>query len=113
MKKYKTTNKAIYQLQAEVCQCLAHPKRLEILDILKDKELSATKIAVLMGISKANLSQHLLKMRESGILSSRKEGLNIFYSLANPKVTQACCLMKEVLRERMDEQDRFRKDLKF
>jgi ArsR family transcriptional regulator len=66
-----------------------------------------------MGISKANLSQHLAKMRESGILNSRKAGLNIFYSLANPKVTQACRLMKEVLREHFKEQDQMRKKIRF
>ena len=112
MKKIPPDSKTIYQLQAEVCQCLAHPKRLEVLDILKDREIPATKLAVRMGISKANLSQHLSKMRESDILNSRREGLNIFYSLTNPKVTQACSLMKEVLREHLDKQERLRKKIR-
>ena len=56
-----------------------------------------------MGITKANLSQHLAIMRDKGILKSRREGTNIYYSLANPKVIQACDIMREVLFEHLKE----------
>ena len=55
---------------------------------------------------KANVSQHLAVMRLKGILRSRREGVNIYYRIANPKVVQACTLMREVLTEQMRERSK-------
>ncbi len=99
MKKDKT----IYELQAEICKTLASPKRIEIIAALKDGEKSVTEIIEILGIPKANASQHLALMKLKGILNSRREGINIYYSIANPKVIQACSLMKEVLSDLLTE----------
>jgi DNA-binding transcriptional ArsR family regulator len=99
MKKDKT----IYELQAEVCKVLASPKRIEIITALKGGEKSVTELIGILGISKANVSQHLAVMRLKGILKSRREGLNIYYCIAHPKVVQACSLMREVLSELLTE----------
>ena len=93
--------KRLYELQAEVCKTLANPKRLEIINALKDGEKSVTELVGILGVPKANVSQHLAVMRNSGVLVNRRDGVNIFYSLASPKVTEACMLMKEVLTERL------------
>ncbi len=99
MKKHKS----IYELQAEICKTLASPVRIEILATLKGGEKSVTELIEILGISKANVSQHLAVMRIKGILNSRREGVNIYYSVANPKVIQACGLMREVLSELLTE----------
>ncbi|MEK7851673.1 MAG: metalloregulator ArsR/SmtB family transcription factor [Deltaproteobacteria bacterium] len=96
-------NKEIYEIHSNICQCLANPKRLEVINTLRDKEMPVTELAEKMGITKANLSQHLAIMRDKGILKSRREGTNIYYSLANPKVIQACDIMREVLFEHLKE----------
>lgn len=96
-------SKEIYEIHARICQCLANPKRLEVINTLRDKVMPVTEMAEKMGITKANLSQHLAIMREKGILKSRREGTNIYYSLANPKVIQACDIMREVLFEHLKE----------
>lgn len=95
--------KEIYEIHASICQCLANPRRLEIINALREKELPATEIAERIGTSGANASQHLAIMRDKGILRSRREGVSIYYSLANPKVVQACDIMREVLFEFLDE----------
>ena len=51
-------------------------------------------------------------MRDKGILKSRREGTNIYYSLANPKVIQACDIMREVLFEHLKERERLTKKVK-
>lgn len=89
--------KQLFHLHAEVCKTLSHPKRLEILSILRDNEMAAGDIVNKMKISKANVSQHLTLMRNAGILNARREGVNIYYRVASPKVIQACDLMREVL----------------
>ncbi len=92
-------SKEIYEIHASICQCLANPKRLEIINTLRDKEMAATELAKKIGISNANMSQHLAIMRGKGILKSRRAGVSIHYSLANPKVILACDIMREVLFE--------------
>ncbi len=94
-------DKKIYELQAEVCKTLANPKRLEIISALKDGEKTVTDLVGILGVPKANVSQHLAVMRNSGVLVNRRDGVNIYYSLASHKVTEACMLMKEVLTERL------------
>ena len=96
-------NKTLFELQSEVCKTLASPKRLEILNALKDGEKTVTELVDILGVPKANVSQHLAVMRHKGILKTRREGVNIFYSVANQKVIQACVLMREVLTEQMQE----------
>jgi ArsR family transcriptional regulator len=93
------TDKALYEMQAEICKTLTNPKRIEILNTLKTEEKTVTELVEALGASKANVSQHLAVMRHKGILSTRREGVNIYYRVSNPKVIDACTLMKEVLFE--------------
>lgn len=99
-------NKTLFELQAEVCKTLSSPKRLEIINALKEGEKTVGELVDILGVPKANVSQHLAVMRLKGILNSRRDGVNIYYRIANPKVIQACVLMREVLTEQMQENSR-------
>ncbi|MBI4548783.1 MAG: winged helix-turn-helix transcriptional regulator [Ignavibacteriae bacterium] len=92
-------NRSIYHLHAEVCKTLSNAKRLEILNLLRDEELSAGDIVRRMKVSKANVSQHLAVLRKAGIVATRRDGVTIFYRISSPKVIKACDLMREVLIE--------------
>ena len=96
------TDRQIYKLHASICHTLANPKRLEIIDKLRARELSVTELAEALEISQANLSQHLAIMRQKGIVTTRREGVNVFYKLSNPKIIQACDLMRQVLLEHLE-----------
>jgi ArsR family transcriptional regulator len=87
----------VFELQADICQTLSNPKRLQIVHLLKGVELSVTEIVNAMGIPKANASQHLSLMRQKGLVVSRREGTSVYYRLSSPKITEACALMREVL----------------
>ena len=104
--------KEIYQLHASVCQTLSHPKRLEILNTLRDKEMSVGELKKLTGLPKANLSQHLAILRQKKIVLTRRDGVNIYYRIGNPKVIQACDLMREVLYEQLAEDEKLAKRLR-
>ncbi len=93
------TDKSIFEMQAEICKTLTNPKRIEILNTLRNEEKTVTELVAALGASKANVSQHLAVMRHKGILSTRRSGVNIYYRVSNPKVIEACALMKEVLFE--------------
>jgi len=96
-------NRTVFELQSEVCKTLASPKRLEILNALKEGEKTVSELVEILGVPKANVSQHLAVMRHKGILDSRREGVNIYYRVSNSKVIKACTLMREVLTEQMQE----------
>lgn len=102
----------IFEMQAEICQTLANPKRLQILSLLKKGELSVGEMVKAMSIAKANLSQHLSVMRQKGILLTRREGTTIHYRLARPKITEACAIMREVLMESLEDQERLSKRMR-
>lgn len=89
----------IYQAQADICKALANPKRIQILDILKDGEMTAGDLARRLEISTPNLSQHVNLLREKGLIEARRDGLNVYYSLANPRITEACTIVRQVLLE--------------
>ena len=91
--------KRIFQLHAEICKTLSNPIRLEILSRLRDGKKSVNEIASLTGVRQATVSQHLAVLRQRGVVSTRREGINVYYDVANPKITRACDLMREVLFE--------------
>lgn len=96
------SDRNLYKLHASICHTLANPKRLEIIDRLRVGELSVTELVDALEISQANLSQHLSVMRQRGIVTTRREGLKVFYRLSNSKITQACDLMRQVLLENLE-----------
>jgi ArsR family transcriptional regulator len=102
----------IYEIQADICKVLASPIRIAIINALKDGEKTVSELVAFLNSHKANVSQHLSIMKGKGILNSRRDGLNVFYSIANPKIILACNLMREVLNEILTERGRIaREDL--
>ncbi|MFQ5865041.1 MAG: ArsR/SmtB family transcription factor, partial [bacterium] len=61
-------DKRIYELHADVCKTLSNAKRLEILNALRENEMTVTELTERVGALKANISQHLAVMRQNGIL---------------------------------------------
>src|SRR3990167_1573842 len=102
----------LYELHAQMCQVFTSPKRLEILNLLRDRELSVGELAKIANIRQANLSQHLGILREKGIVRTRREGVTIYYSLANPKIIKAFDIIREVLYERLAEGEKLVKGMK-
>ena len=93
--------RAIYKMQSEFCKTLTNPKRLEILHLLEKGEKTVTEIANLTDMRQANASQHLSVMRHSRIINERREGNSVYYSLANPRLTEACNLVREIMTEQL------------
>src|SRR3989337_1317418 len=91
-------------MHAEVCKTLANAKRLEIIYALKEGELSVGELVKKLGIPKANISQHLAILRQRRVLVSRRDGVNISYRIANPKIVKPGALMREVLTEQLMEE---------
>ena len=91
----------IFEMHAALCHTLAHPVRLRILNALMDREKSVNQLVELVGAPQGNVSQHLAVLRERNIVTTRREGVSIYYSITNPKIIKACNLIREVLFEQM------------
>jgi ArsR family transcriptional regulator len=101
--------KTLYTLHADVCKALAHSVRIEIIDVLKDRESAFGEILVKTKVLKSNLSQHLSIMVQKGILDQRKKGLHVYYKLSSPRVYEAFYMMRQVLKERIQKQGKLLK----
>jgi DNA-binding transcriptional ArsR family regulator len=93
----------MYELHADLCKIFSNAKRLEIIESLKDQEMSASELIARTGLSKANLSQHMSVLKLKGVILTRREGVNIYYRIANPKILEACHLIREILFEQFRE----------
>ena len=102
--------KDFYGIHSDVCKTLANPKRQEILDNLREKEMTVNEIVKKTGISQANLSQHLAILRTKGIVTARRDGINVYYSIANSKIITAFDLISQVLDESLVNQTKTVKD---
>lgn len=89
----------IYELHARVCKAIADPKRLLIIDELRDGPRTVGEIVAALGISQPNASQHLGMLRDRGIVNTRRVGSNIYYELTSMKVVQAVDLLCEFMAE--------------
>jgi len=91
----------LYQLHASVCKGLADPKRLLILNALRDGERSVSDICEEVGFAQANVSQHLAVLRDRGLVETRRDRQFVYYSVASPKIIEALDLLREVMTEQM------------
>ena len=90
----------IFELHAELLKALAHPRRLEIVQLLRDQELTVTDIYEMLDLPQANISQHLTILRDGGVVNTKRDGKQIIYSLAHPKIAEASDALRDVLIDR-------------
>jgi ArsR family transcriptional regulator len=96
-----TDDAVLYERRARICKVLADPKRLRLIDALRDAERSVGELAETLGATYPNVSQHLNVMRDAGLVVSRRDGTTVFYRLAYPQITQACDIVRDVLRAQL------------
>lgn len=96
----------LYQLQAELCQVLADPTRLEILHLLGEHPRAVKELVEATGQRQAKISQHLAVLRQKGIVHTERLGTEIRYSLETPRILDACAITREILLQRFERQRR-------
>ena len=94
----KTTDDEIFERQAQICKAFAHPGRLRILDLLGKGERGVSDLQCELRISKTSISQQISILKAAGVLVTRRNGKQIYCSLAIPEVKEACQLIRGVLR---------------
>lgn len=92
-----------YQLRAVVIKAMAHPSRLMMIDALAEGEKCVCELQRLVGADLSTVSKHLTVMKKAGIVTDRKEGLQVFYRLRVPCVLRFFDCVEAVLRANIEE----------
>jgi DNA-binding transcriptional ArsR family regulator len=89
----------IFRRQAELCKSLSDPKRLMILNGLKDGPKSVSELAEIAGLKQSNASQHIGVLRRASVIKAQRDGNTVYYSLVTPKIAAACDIVRQVIAE--------------
>jgi DNA-binding transcriptional ArsR family regulator/rhodanese-related sulfurtransferase len=100
----------LYAQFARVGKALGSPHRIEILELLAQSERTVESLASEVGISLANTSQHLQVLRQAALVDSRKDGLFVYYRLAEPAVFELCATVRRVAERRLADLERLLDD---
>jgi len=87
----------LYQLKAEFFKALGHPARIRVLELLSDREHAVAEMLPRVGIEPAHLSQQLAVLRRASLVTSRKEGSTVYYSLTSPHVAELLTVARQIL----------------
>lgn len=96
----------IYSQVARIGKVVCHGHRLELLEYLAQGERTVEALAKLTGLSVANTSQHLRVMRHSGLVEARKDGLYVYYSLADDEIVRLLSSMRRLAESHLADVDR-------
>lgn len=89
-----------YIAAAELAKVLGHPVRLRILDILARQEACVCHLATILHKRQAYVSQQLMRLREAGLVTDRREGVMVSYQLAEPAAQGVLAILRDVVRRR-------------
>ena len=89
------------RFKAEVFKALAHPTRIAIVESLRNAEMSAGQLMDQLGLEQANASQHLSVLRSKQIVTSHKQGNQVFYSLRDPVLIEVLDILKSYFFSRL------------
>jgi ArsR family transcriptional regulator, virulence genes transcriptional regulator len=90
-------------MQAELCQAMSQPARLQILHALFEGAKNVGEIAEATNLGQSTVSRHLAILRQRGIVNFHRQGQEIYYEVANPKIIEVCNMMRSVLLEQINE----------
>ena len=86
---------ALRQFKAGIFKVLAHPTRIHIIELLRKNELSVNEILEQVRVGQANLSQHLTILRQNHLVTTRRKGNQVFYSLRDPLLVEVLAAMRQ------------------
>lgn len=99
----RATQPPIYALKAEFFRALGHPVRVRILQLLRDGELSVGALQVELELDSSGTSQHLAALRKQGLVTSRKDGTSVYYSVKDDRTLMLLQLAKTIISSNLEE----------
>jgi DNA-binding transcriptional ArsR family regulator len=94
---------ALRQFKAGIFKVLAHPTRIHIIETLRFAELSVGAILEQVKVEPANLSQHLAVLRQSHLVTTRKDANQVLYSLRDPLLLDVLDAMRQYFQKHFED----------
>jgi ArsR family transcriptional regulator len=94
---YRTGQPPVYALKADFFRTLGHPARVRILQLLREGEQSVGALQAALDLDSGGTSQHLTALRKQGLLTSRREGTSVYYTLKDPRILELLELAKAII----------------
>jgi DNA-binding transcriptional ArsR family regulator len=92
-------SRPLYLAKAEFFKTLGHPARIRVLELLAQREHAVGEMLPEVGVEAASLSQQLAVLRRAGLVTSRKAGSAVYYSLASPQIAELLLVARRILTE--------------
>ncbi len=92
----------LQRFKADYLKAMAHPVRIRTLEILRQGEVSVADVQSQLDADVANISQHLAVLRGAGIVTARKSGLSVFYTVRDPEVFAILDALRTIFSHRLD-----------
>lgn len=93
----------LYTLKADFFRVLGHPARIKILELLRDGERSVGELQAALTLDSSGTSQHLAALKRHGLLESRRERTNVYYSVRDPRLFQLLEGARQILSSNLEE----------
>jgi ArsR family transcriptional regulator len=94
----------LHQIKADFFKTLGHPMRVRVLELLSQREHSVGELMRELQVEASNLSQQLAILRRSGLVTTRKEGSSVYYSLVSPQIAELMAVARSILTSVLAEQ---------
>jgi DNA-binding transcriptional ArsR family regulator len=101
MPRHATLSPEAIELISRRFAVLSEPMRLRLVHALFDGEKNVTALVEDVGSTQANVSRHLQTLTSAGVLARRKDGLQVFYSIADPSIMKLCAIVCGGLQEQL------------
>ncbi|MGR6917918.1 ArsR/SmtB family transcription factor [[Actinomadura] parvosata] len=101
----------MYQAKAELFRLLGHPIRIHVLELLQDGPRPVRDLLTALNVEPPGLSQHLAVLRRSGLVTARRKGTTVVYTLAGSSVVELLRAARELLTETLSGQSELLSEL--
>lgn len=91
----RTVKQEVLVRAAEIIKLLGHPLRLKIVEVLEDGDATVSAIQETLDLPQAIVSQQLAKLKSLNVVSSQRDGVNVVYTLVEPKVPRILNCIRE------------------
>ncbi len=92
-----------YKWQARMAKALAHPTRIAILEMLRGGEVCVCEMGPVLELNQANISQHLAILRDNHLVTTRRDGVRVFYCVTDERVFRILDLLGAVAHDQLNE----------
>jgi ArsR family transcriptional regulator len=94
----------LHQLKAEFFKTLGHPARIRVLELLSEREMAVSELLPEVSLEASNLSQQLAVLRRAGLVTTRREGSQVYYALTSPQVAELLAVARGILTSVLSDQ---------